>query len=58
MKLDRIYTRGGDKGMTSLGDGKRVSKSHARIAAIGGFDEANAALGVALLHIEIGRAHV
>jgi cob(I)alamin adenosyltransferase len=52
MKLDRIYTRGGDTGMTSLGDGKRVSKSHARIAAIGGFDEANAALGVALLHIE------
>jgi cob(I)alamin adenosyltransferase len=52
MKLDRIYTRGGDTGMTSLGDGKRISKSHARIAAIGGFDEANAALGVALLHIE------
>ena len=52
MKLDRIYTRGGDTGMTSLGDGKRVSKSHTRIAAIGGFDEANAALGVALLHIE------
>ena len=51
MKLDRIYTRGGDKGMTSLGDGQRVPKSHARVAVLGGLDEANAALGVALLHI-------
>jgi cob(I)alamin adenosyltransferase len=52
MKLDRIYTRGGDAGQTSLGDGSRVPKFHVRIRALGGLDEANAAIGVALLHIE------
>ncbi len=52
MKLDRIYTRGGDKGETSLGDGTRVKKHHPRVRAMGGLDEANAALGVALLHID------
>jgi cob(I)alamin adenosyltransferase len=43
--LTRIYTRGGDKGDTSLGSGTRVSKSDARIQAIGDVDEANAAIG-------------
>jgi cob(I)alamin adenosyltransferase len=52
MRLDRIYTRGGDAGLTSLGDGTRVPKSHPRIAAMGGLDEANASIGLALLHIE------
>ena len=52
MKLDRIYTRGGDDGRTSLGDGARVPKFHIRVHATGGLDEANAAIGVALLHIE------
>lgn len=52
MKLDRIYTRGGDDGRTSLGDGTRVPKFHIRVHANGGLDEANAAIGVALLHIE------
>ena len=52
MRLDRIYTRGGDKGQTSLGDGSRVPKFDRRVRACGGLDEANAALGVALLHIE------
>jgi cob(I)alamin adenosyltransferase len=52
MKLDRIYTRGGDDGLTSLGDGARVPKFHVRVHATGGLDEANAAIGVALLHIE------
>jgi cob(I)alamin adenosyltransferase len=51
MKLDRIYTRGGDDGRTSLGDGARVPKHHMRVRAYGGLDEANAALGVALLHV-------
>ena len=37
---------------TSLGDGARVPKFHVRVHATGGLDEANAALGVALLHIE------
>jgi cob(I)alamin adenosyltransferase len=52
MRLDRIYTRGGDAGETSLGDGSRVPKFHARVQVSGGLDEANAAIGVALLHIE------
>jgi cob(I)alamin adenosyltransferase len=46
VKLDRIYTRGGDKGMTSLGDGVRVSKDGLRIHAIGDVDEANAVIGL------------
>ncbi len=52
MKLDRIYTRGGDDGRTSLGDGARVAKFEIRVHAYGGLDEANAVIGVALLHIE------
>ena len=47
VRLDRIYTRGGDQGMTSLGDGRRVKKTHPRIAAYGTVDETNAAVGVA-----------
>jgi cob(I)alamin adenosyltransferase len=51
MRLDRIYTRGGDTGETSLGDGSRVPKFHVRVQVFGGLDEANAAIGVALVHI-------
>jgi cob(I)alamin adenosyltransferase len=51
VKLTRIYTRGGDKGATSLGDGKRVAKHDPRVAAYGAVDEANAAVGVARLHV-------
>ena len=47
VKLDRIYTRGGDAGETSLGDGTRVPKQNPRIAALGEVDEANAAIGLA-----------
>jgi cob(I)alamin adenosyltransferase len=50
VKLDKIYTRGGDKGETSLGDGKRVAKHDLRVAAYGTADEANAAIGLARLH--------
>jgi len=46
VNLDRIYTRGGDAGETSLGDGRRVSKADARIAAYGAVDELGAVLGV------------
>jgi cob(I)alamin adenosyltransferase len=46
--LNRIYTRGGDTGDTSLGDGARVSKTHPRILAYGGVDELNAVIGMAL----------
>ncbi len=49
VKLDKIYTRGGDHGETSLGDGVRVPKSSARINALGEVDEANAAIGLARL---------
>lgn len=50
VKLDRIYTRGGDKGMTSLGNGERVPKHDLRVEAYGAVDEANAAIGLARLH--------
>ncbi len=48
--LTRIYTRGGDKGETSLGDGSRVAKDSALVEAYGTVDEANAIIGVARLH--------
>ena len=50
VRLDRIYTRGGDTGQTSLGDGTRVSKTGARVEAFGDVDEANATLGLARQH--------
>ncbi|MGE3477252.1 MAG: cob(I)yrinic acid a,c-diamide adenosyltransferase [Rhodospirillaceae bacterium] len=50
VKLTKIYTRGGDKGETSLGDGSRVKKHDLRVATYGTVDEANAAIGVARLH--------
>jgi cob(I)alamin adenosyltransferase len=52
VRLTRIYTRGGDQGETSLGDGSRVAKQSLRVAAFGTVDEANAALGLARLHAE------
>jgi cob(I)alamin adenosyltransferase len=48
VKLNKIYTRTGDKGTAGLVDGSRVSKSSARMAAIGDVDEANAAIGAAI----------
>ena len=50
VKLTRIYTKGGDKGTTSLGTGKRVAKHDLRVEAYGTVDEANAAIGIARLH--------
>jgi cob(I)alamin adenosyltransferase len=50
VRLTRIYTKGGDKGETSLGDGARVPKNDARVAAFGTVDEANACVGLARLH--------
>ena len=46
VRLTKIYTRGGDAGETSLGDGARVSKLDPRIAAYGTVDELNSVLGV------------
>jgi cob(I)alamin adenosyltransferase len=48
VRLNRIYTRAGDRGETSLGDGSRVSKLDCRIGAFGTVDELNSALGVVL----------
>ncbi len=45
VRIDRVVTKGGDKGETSLGDGRRVSKHAERVEAIGAVDEANAAVG-------------
>ncbi|HKU97201.1 MAG TPA: cob(I)yrinic acid a,c-diamide adenosyltransferase [Vineibacter sp.] len=50
VQLTRIYTRGGDKGKTSLGNGERVEKHDQRVAAYGAVDEANATIGLARLH--------
>ena len=49
--LSKIYTRGGDAGQTSLGTGERVPKHSLRIAAYGTIDEANAAIGMARVHL-------
>src|ERR1700756_571076 len=51
MKLDKIYTRTGDDGKTSLGDGTPRPKFDLRVAAYGTIDEANSAIGVANLHV-------
>ena len=48
VRLTRIYTRGGDAGETSLGDGSRVPKLDCRIGAFGAVDELNAAIGMVL----------
>jgi len=50
VKLTRIYTRGGDAGETSLGDGARVRKDALRVEAYGTVDEANAVIGLVRLH--------
>ena len=54
VQLTKIYTRGGDQGETSLGDGNRVAKHDARVEAYGTVDEANAVIG--LVRVEIARA--
>tara|TARA_B100000989_G_scaffold282047_1_gene246772 strand:+ start:1513 stop:2070 length:558 start_codon:yes stop_codon:yes gene_type:complete len=50
VKLDKIYTRGGDNGETSLGDGARVQKSDLRVKAYGDFDEINAVIGLSICY--------
>ncbi len=56
VKLTRIYTRGGDRGETSLGDGTRVKKHNIRVEAFGAVDEANAAIGLARMYTR-GKVH-
>lgn len=52
VRLNKIYTRTGDSGQTGLADGSRIAKDHPRARAVGDVDEANCAIGVALLHID------
>ena len=52
VKLNKIYTRTGDDGTTGLVGGGRISKADALMAAIGDVDEANSAIGVALVSID------
>ena len=52
VRLNRIYTRTGDDGTTGLASGERRRKDDPRLVAIGGVDEANAALGLVRLHAE------
>jgi cob(I)alamin adenosyltransferase len=49
-RLSKIYTRTGDDGTTGLGDGSRIAKDSARVAAYGTVDELNSALGMLLAH--------
>lgn len=52
--LSRIYTKSGDTGDTSLGDGRRVAKGHPRVEAYGQVDELNAVLGLAAAQLPEG----
>jgi cob(I)alamin adenosyltransferase len=52
VRLNKIYTRTGDSGEMGLADGSRIAKEHPLAQAIGDVDEANSAIGLALLHIE------
>jgi len=54
VRIDRVVTRGGDGGETSLGDGTRVGKGSAIIEAIGSVDELNAVIGVVRACLEAG----
>ena len=53
VRLTKIYTRGGDRGETSLGDGSRVSKLDPRVVAYGAVDELNSQLGLVLASGEL-----
>jgi cob(I)alamin adenosyltransferase len=50
-RLTKIYTKTGDAGDTGLGDGSRISKTHARVCAMGDIDELNAQIGLLTAHL-------
>ena len=54
MRVSKVITKSGDEGQTGLGDGRRVSKTHIRIQAIGSIDHLNSLLGWAM--VEAGRS--
>ena len=53
MRVSKVITKSGDDGQTGLGDGRRVSKTHIRIQAIGSIDHLNSLLGWAM--VDAGR---
>lgn len=58
VRLNRIYTKSGDDGTTSLGDGSRTQKHHLRIQSYGTVDETSSVIGLALVHgVEEPLAH-
>ena len=56
MRIDRVYTRGGDQGQTSLIGGERVSKASPRLDCYGTVDELNATIGLVLEALETSQA--
>ena len=56
MRIDKVYTRGGDKGETSLISGERVSKADPRLECYGTVDELNATLGLVNIALEASAA--
>lgn len=54
IRIDKVVTRGGDGGQTSLGDGTRVAKDEARIEVLGTLDEVNALIGLVQAHTPAG----
>jgi len=48
IKINKVYTRKGDKGQTGIGDGTKLQKNHIRIESFGAIDEANSAIGIAI----------
>jgi cob(I)alamin adenosyltransferase len=56
VRLNKIYTRTGDSGEMGLADGSRIAKEHPLAQAIGDVDEANSAIGLALLHVDDDQA--
>ena len=56
MRITKVYTRGGDKGQTSLADGSRVEKNHMRIETYGTVDELNAVIGIVRTYLNDSEA--
>ena len=52
-RLTKIYTKTGDAGDTGLGHGSRISKTHARVCALGDIDELNAHIGLLTAHLSL-----
>lgn len=55
VRLSKIYTKTGDDGTTGLASGERVPKDHLRVECYGTVDEANAAVGLAVLRCKKGK---